>query len=140
MQETDYRVLPNFASRIKSGKPLNIYGKGSQTRTFCYVTDAMVGFMLVILKGVPGESYNIGNPDPEISMLDLADRVESVVGRPIARNIIEYPDSYPADEPNRRCPDIRKSRLQLGYAAQVKLDEGLRRFLGWAERTYVGES
>ena len=140
MQETDYRVLPNFASRIKSGKPLNIYGKGSQTRTFCYVTDAMVGFMLVILKGVPGESYNIGNPDPEISMLDLAGRVESVIGRPIARNIIEYPDSYPADEPNRRCPDIRKARLQLGYAAQVKLDEGLRRFLGWSQQTYVGES
>ncbi len=140
MQETDYRVLPNFASRIKSGKPLNIYGKGSQTRTFCYVTDAMVGFMLVILKGVPGESYNIGNPDPEISMLDLAGRVESVIGRPIARNIIEYPNSYPADEPNRRCPDIRKARLQLGYAAQVKLDEGLRRFLGWSQQTYVGES
>ena len=58
-------------------------GNGSQTRTFCYVTDAMVGFMLVILKGVPGESYNIGNPDPEISMLDLAGRVESVIGRPI---------------------------------------------------------
>ena len=94
---------------------------------------------LVILKGVAGESYNIGNPDPEISMLDLAGRVESVIGRPIARNIIEYPDSYPADEPNRRCPDIRKARLQLGYAAQVKLDEGLRRFLGWSQQTYVGE-
>jgi UDP-glucuronate decarboxylase len=140
MQETDYRVLPNFASRIKSGKPLNIYGRGSQTRTFCYVTDAMVGFLLVILKGVPGESYNIGNPDPEISMLDLVGRVEGVIGRPIARNIIEYPDSYPADEPNRRCPDIRKARLQLGYAAQVKLDEGLRRFLDWSQQTYVGES
>jgi UDP-glucuronate decarboxylase len=73
-------------------------------------------------------------------MLDLAGRVEGVIGRPIVRNIIEYPDSYPADEPNRRCPDIRKARLQLGYVAQVKLDEGLRRFLDWSQQTYVGES
>jgi UDP-glucuronate decarboxylase len=135
MQETDYRVLPNFASRIKSGKPLSIYGKGSQTRTFCYVTPRDGQFMLVILKGFGRDNMAI----PEISC-HLAGRVESVIGRPIARNIIEYPDSYPADEPNRRCPDIRKARLQLGYAAQVKLDEGLRRFLGWSQQTYVGES
>ncbi|MBT7487564.1 MAG: NAD-dependent epimerase/dehydratase family protein, partial [Rhodospirillales bacterium] len=61
MQETDYRVLPNFASRIKAGLPLNVYGSGDQTRTFCYITDAIVGFLLVVLKGVPGEAYNIGN-------------------------------------------------------------------------------
>ena len=61
MQEKDYRVLPNFASQIKKDKPLNIYGTGNQTRTFCYITDAIVGFLLVILKGKPGEAYNIGN-------------------------------------------------------------------------------
>ena len=71
MQENDYRVLPNFASRIKSGEPLQIYGDGTQTRTFCYITDALVGFLSVILNGVPGEAYNIGNPKPEVSMLDL---------------------------------------------------------------------
>ncbi len=73
-------------------------------------------------------------------MLDLARRIEGVIGRAVAHHILEYPDSYPADEPNRRCPDIRKARLQLGYAAEVKLDEGLRRFLDWSQRTYVGES
>ncbi len=138
MQETDYRVMPNFASRIKGGKPLNVYGSGRQTRTFCYVTDAMVGFLLVILKGVPGEAYNIGTPDPEISMLDLVRRIEKVLGKSVAHNIIEYPDSYPADEPNRRSPEIRKASLQLGYAPAVSLDEGLRRFLAWSDSTYTG--
>ncbi len=140
MQETDYRVLPNFASRIKSKKPLNLYGSGNQTRTFCYITDAMVGFMLVALKGVPGETYNIGNPTPEISMSGLADVIEQVLGRPVPRNKIEYPDSYPADEPNRRCPDIRKAKLQLGYSAEVDLKTGLGRFLAWSDRVFSGET
>ena len=138
MQETDYRVMPNFASRIKAKKPLNIYGSGRQTRTFCYVTDAVVGFLLVVLKGVPGEAYNIGTPTPEISMLDLVHRIEKVLGRAVERNVIEYPDSYPADEPNRRSPDIRKARLQLGYAPTVDLDEGLKRFLAWSDSNYTG--
>ena len=139
MQETDYRVLPNFASRIKAGLPLNVYGTGNQTRTFCYITDAMVGFLRVILKGVPGEAYNIGNPKPEISMVDLVQRIEKVSSRKVTYNVVEYPDSYPADEPNRRCPDIRKARLQLDYEPGVDLDEGLRRFLTWADGVYTGE-
>ena len=54
-------------------------------------------------------------------------------------DIIEYPDSYPADEPNRRAPDIRKARLQLGYEPIVRIDEGLKRFLGWSENVYSGQ-
>ena len=139
MQEADYRVLPNFASRIKAGRPLRVYGSGNQTRTFCYVTDAMVGFWLAILRGVPGEAYNIGTPTPEVSMMDLVKRLEGAHGRPIAYDLIEYPDSYPADEPLRRCPDIRKARLQLGYSPEVDLDDGLRRFMRWSEQIYTGE-
>jgi UDP-glucuronate decarboxylase len=139
MQEADYRVLPNFASRIKGGQPLQIYGTGNQTRTFCYITDAIVGFLLVLLKGVPGEAYNIGNPEPELSMIELADRIEKVLNRKIARNVIQYPDSYPADEPLRRCPDIRKAKLQIGFETRVGFDEGLRRFLGWADSVFTGK-
>lgn len=139
MQETDYRVLPNFASRIKAGQPLHVYGTGNQTRTFCYITDAMVGFLLVVLKGVAGEAYNIGNPKPEISMVDLVQRIQSVLSRPVSHEIIEYPDSYPADEPNRRCPDIRKSRLQLDFEPSVDLNDGLKRFFDWSDGVYSGE-
>ena len=140
MSERDYRVLPSFASRIKGARPLSVYGSGAQTRTFCYVADALLGFMLTLLRGAAGEVYNIGNPVPEISMLELVRRIESVLGRKLDTNVIEYPDSYPADEPMRRCPDIRKARLQLGYDPAVDLDEGLRRFLGWTEAAYTGKS
>lgn len=140
MQEIDYRVLPNFASRIKAGKSLSLYGSGVQTRTFCYIVDALVGFLLTILKGVPGEVYNIGNPTPEVSMLDLVKTLEKVLGRPVPYTVIEYPDSYPADEPMRRCPDIRKARLQLKYEPRVTLQDGLTRFLSWTDQVYTGQS
>jgi UDP-glucuronate decarboxylase len=140
MQETDYRVLPNFASRIKGNQPLSIYGSGVQTRTFCYIVDALVGFLLTIIRGVPGEVYNIGNPQPEVSMKDLIQMIERVLGRPVSYNVVEYPDSYPADEPMRRCPDIRKARLQLKYEPRVPLEEGLRRFLSWTDQAYTGKN
>ncbi len=139
MQETDYRVLPNFASRIKGNLPLHIYGSGVQTRTFCYITDAIVGFLQTLVRGVPGEAYNIGNPEPEISMLDLAKRIEKVLGKKVNYVAAQYPDSYPADEPQRRCPDIRKAKLQLKYEPLVGLDEGLRRFFAWSDTTYTGK-
>ena len=139
MQETDYRVLPNFANRIKAGLPLNVYGSGNQTRTFCYITDAILGFLLVALKGVPGEAYNIGNPIPEISIAELVGQIERVLGKDIPHNVVEYPDSYPADEPNRRCPDIRKARLQLGFEPGVGIEDGLKRFLDWANGVYTGK-
>ncbi|MBI4678529.1 MAG: NAD-dependent epimerase/dehydratase family protein [Elusimicrobia bacterium] len=138
MQETDYRVLPNFANRIKADLPLKVYGSGDQTRTFCYVTDALRGFLLALVKGLPGEAYNIGNPKPEISMVELVRISECVLGRRVKHDVVEYPDSYPADEPNRRCPDITKARLQLGYEPRVPLEEGLRRFYGWADQSYTG--
>src|SRR5215208_653628 len=140
MQESDYRVLPNFASRIKAGKPLSLYGTGVQTRTFCYISDALAGFLLAVIKGVPGEAYNIGNPEPEVSMRDLVRTIERVLKRPVQYNVIEYPDSYPADEPMRRCPDIRKARLQLNYSPRVALDEGLRRFMSWTDQAYTGRN
>lgn len=139
MQEADYRVLPNFASRLKANRPLKLYGSGNQTRTFCYISDSIVGFLKVLVHGVPGEPYNIGNPKPEISMFGLAQEIEQVVGRPVAVDTVQYPDSYPADEPNRRCPDITKAILQLNYHPQVPLREGLRRFLSWTDTVYTGE-
>jgi len=139
MAESDYRVLPNFAARMKAKEPINVYGTGYQTRTYCYVTDAVGGFLRVLIKGVPGEAYNIGNPEPELSVLELAERIEHVLGRSVKRNLIEYPDSYPADEPQRRCPDIRKARLQLGYDPKVTLEDGLGRFFAWTEHNYTGK-
>jgi len=140
MREGDYRVLPNFASRIVAKRPLQVYGSGNQTRTFSYITDAMVGFIKVLVNGRPGEAYNIGNSEPEISVLDLVKEIEEVLGSKLEVSRIEYPDTYPADEPKRRCPDITKVRLQLGYEPMISLQEGLRRFFDWAMANYIGEA
>ncbi len=138
MQKTDYRVLPNFGARLMEGKSLQIYGHGDQTRTFCYVTDAIGGFLRVLMEGVPGEPYNIGNPAPEISMKALAVEVARALGRDkVDFDVVDYPDTYPADEPNRRCPDISKAAQQLGYAPRVGLEDGLKRFFDWAQVAFV---
>jgi UDP-glucuronate decarboxylase len=138
MRETDYRVLPNFASAIKAGRPLRVYGTGKQTRTYCYVTDAMTGFLLAVLKGLPGQPYNIGCAAPEISVHQLVEAIERALGRKLERQVIEHPDSYPADEPQRRCPDLRKAAEHLDYRAERTLDEGLKRFFDWTQRNFTG--
>lgn len=127
MNLEDYRVLPNFARAFLENRPLEVYSTGKQTRTFCYVTDAITGFLKVLLDGKPGEAYNVGNPTPEIDMLTLARMSVGVTGVPSEVLTRDYPDTYPGDEPQRRCPDISKVQA-LGYAPKVELSEGLRRF------------
>jgi UDP-glucuronate decarboxylase len=136
MQATDYRVLPNFAARIALGEPLEVYGNGKQTRTYCYVADAIGGFLRVLLHGKAGEPYNIGNPSPEISVNVLAGACMNAVGRDVPVEIKPHPASYPADEPNRRCPNISKAQRELGYTPRIALDDGLRRFFSWALEAY----
>jgi UDP-glucuronate decarboxylase len=138
MQKLDYRVLPNFAARILADEPVNVYGSGEQTRTFCYVTDAIRGFFQVLLDGQPGEPYNIGNPEPELTMLELVNTIGRAMPElNVKSRLIEHPDTYPADEPQRRCPDITKATLQVGYTPTVGLEDGLRRFFGWAKTAYA---
>jgi UDP-glucuronate decarboxylase len=139
MKEKDYRVLPNFASRIVAGRPLGVYGDGTQTRTFCYITDAIVGFLKVLVNGKAGEPYNIGNPTPEISMLQLVQTIEKVLGKKIELEITDYPSSYPADEPQRRCPDITRAKTELNYSPRVDFADGLNRYMKWAMASYKGE-
>ncbi len=139
MGEFDYRVLPNFAHRIVGKKPLEIYGEGTQTRTFCYISDSINGFLRALLVGNPGDVYNVGNPTPEISMNILATEIEAVLETKLDINLLEYPDAYPPDEPMRRCPDITKARLQLLYEPSVNLREGLKRYFDWALANYTGK-
>ena len=109
---------------------------GAAKRTFCYVADAVVGYYKILVRGVPGEAYNIGVETPEISMADLAQRMVALCrelfgyqGRVIRK---ESPDKdYLVDNPNRRCPVIAKARAELGYDPRVSLDDGLHRSLVW---------
>jgi UDP-glucuronate decarboxylase len=136
MMPTDYRVLPNFAWSVASGKEITVYGDGSQTRTFCYVTDAIVGFLKVLVDSPQADVYNVGNPSPEISINDLVGMVGRVLKTTPKITHVDYPASYPGDEPMRRCPDISKIQSQLNYEPKVNLEEGLSRFFKWSESYY----
>lgn len=136
MMPSDYRVLPNFAWSIKAEKPLSIYGQGTQTRTFCYITDAITGFLKVLANEKIGDVYNVGNPSPEVSINQLAEEIAQIINKPSNIKHMPYPESYPADEPMRRCPDISKITAAFGYQPNVDLTEGLTRFLHWAEQEY----
>jgi UDP-glucuronate decarboxylase len=131
MKHDDRRVIPMFTYEALRGRALPVHGDGRQTRTFCYVTDAISGFLKTLLKGKPGEAYNIGNANNEISMADLARMYSSVVSGSTVK-FISYPDSYPAGEPQRRCPQLGKAAADLGYASKVDLQSGLASFVAWA--------
>jgi UDP-glucuronate decarboxylase len=83
MMPKDYRVLPNFATQIAKNEPLKIYGNGNQTRTFCYITDAITGFMKILLDSKNPDVFNVGNPKPEVSMIELSKIIEKVLNKNI---------------------------------------------------------
>ncbi len=134
--QNDYRVIPNFISRAMQKQPLLVYGDGQQTRTFCYITDFIVGAIKMLLGG-DNLPYNIGNSDNEICMIDLANLVQESLGKKLDIRIIEYPSVYPHNEPRRRCPDLTKAKMQLAYYPIVSIKEGILRFYKWATVNYI---
>lgn len=136
MMPDDYRVIPMFISHALKGKPLPVHDKGNQTRTFCYITDAIIGFLKVLLSKKSGEVYNVGNDENEINMMKLAMTVSDLFSNKLEVHAIEYPKQYPQDEPKRRCPDLTKIRTELGYKPSVELKKGLRRVIKWYKQEY----
>jgi len=136
MKPTDYRVIPMFITKGLNKKPLPVHADGKQTRTFCYISDAITAFLKVFLSDKNGEVYNVGNDDIEISMYNLAKKIAKIIGKDTKVEKIKYPKSYPQDEPQRRSPDLRKIKRNLGYRPKVNLDEGLTRFITWYRNKY----
>ena len=127
MHPNDGRVVSNFIVQAVKGEDITIYGDGSQTRSFCYVSDLVDG--LVRLMASPPETtgpINLGNPG-EFSMLELAERVLSLVGS--ASRIVYRP--LPADDPRQRQPDISIAKRDLGWAPTVALEDGLRETIAY---------
>ena len=139
MMPKDYRVLPNFATQIAKKESLKIYGSGNQTRTFCYISDAIIGFMKILLDSKNPDVFNVGNPTPEVSMIELTQIIKKVIKDDFKVELIEYPATYPADEPNRRCPDITRISESLGFQPKVNIEEGLARFFRWTNDNYTSE-
>ncbi len=137
MGQKDYRIFPNFISNILKNKKINIYGTGNQTRTYCYISDAIEGFLRVICYGKSGAAYNIGNNKPEVSVKDIHKIFNDIYVKNINANFVNHPKSYPDDEPQRRCPDINKAKIDLKFEPNVKLKDGLKKFLEWAKFNYT---
>jgi nucleoside-diphosphate-sugar epimerase len=133
---TDRRVLPDFARDVLCGRDITLLSDGSPKRTFCYISDAVTGYFKILVRGRPGEAYNVGVETPEISVAELADKVVECArglfdyGGQVRRAASGEPD-YLVDNPVRRCPDLTKARTELGYDPTVDFDDGLRRSLIW---------
>jgi UDP-glucuronate decarboxylase len=134
MLPNDGRVVSSFMVQALRNKPLQVFGDGSQTRSFCYVDDMVDG--LIRLMNSPQEvtgPINLGNPD-EFTMLELAKRVLALVG---SDSPIEH-HPLPSDDPARRKPDIGQAREMLGWEPTVQLEEGLERTFDYFRRTLAG--
>lgn len=129
MDKNDYRIIPNIVKKIHSKKNIQIHGDGRQTRTFCYITDAITGFMKVIFRKSNNLIYNIGNPNNEISMINLVKCFDNIINKKNKFSLISYPNHYPADEPRRRCPDINLAIKDLKYSPKITVKDGIRRVL-----------
>jgi dTDP-glucose 4,6-dehydratase len=117
----DGRVVSNFLVQAMEGRPLTVYGDGSQTRSLCFVEDEVAGILALLGSTLTGP-VNIGNPD-ELTVLELAHAVLALTGS--ASEIVYEP--LPTDDPTRRRPDIDLARRELGWEPVVALEEGLRR-------------
>lgn len=125
MRLDDGRVLPNFMGQALRKEPLTIYGDGSQTRSFCYVTDLVEGIFRLLFTD-HHEPVNLGNPS-EITILQFAEEILKLSG---SNSRIEY-RPLPQDDPKVRRPDISKARQLLGWEPQIDRAEGLRRTMDY---------
>jgi UDP-glucuronate decarboxylase len=126
MHENDGRVVSNFALQALRGEDITIYGQGTQTRSFCYVSDLIEAFQrFMALEDDPGP-VNLGNPKEE-TIRELAERVIKLVG---SRSRLRF-DPLPVDDPLRRKPDIAKARKLLGWEPEVSIEEGLARTIDY---------
>jgi len=121
------RALSRFIDQALSGRDITVYGRGEQTRSFCYVTDTVAAIVKAAASPrMKGEVVNIGNVY-EVSILDLAERIQRITNS--KSNIIFLP--RPADDPQRRCPAISKAKQLLNWFPRVNFEDGLLRMITW---------
>ena len=131
MHPDDGRVVSNFIVQALKGQPITVYGNGSQTRSFCYVSDLVGG--LVALMDAPDEitgPVNLGNPR-EMTIRELAEQVIAMTGS--KSKLVEKP--LPGYDPTQRCPDITRAKTQLGWTPGVMLEDGLKTTIDYFKTT-----
>jgi dTDP-glucose 4,6-dehydratase len=136
MRLEDGRAVPTFIGQAMRGEPMTVYGTGSQTRSFCYVSDLVEGIRR-LMDAEFHEPVNIGNPD-ERTLLELAKMVLRYFGEHTASRIVFEP--LPADDPKQRKPDLTRAEMLLKWAPTVALEDGLRRTIDWFREHAVGSA
>ena len=126
MRPRDGRAIPEFISQALKGEPITVHGDGSQTRSFCYVSDLVDGIVRLLLSDDIHEPVNIGNPN-ERTVLELAETIKALIG---SASEITF-TARPVDDPTQRRPDITRARELLGWKPQVELRDGLERTIGY---------
>ena len=130
MQKDDGRVVSNFITEALAGRPLTVYGDGSHTRSFCYVSDMVTGLTkFMFQEGLKGEVINLGNPE-EYRVLELAEKVKLMTKTKAKINF----GPLPADDPSRRRPDISKAKHLLDWEPAVSVNEGLNRTIAYFQK------
>ena len=127
----DCRIIPDLMSAAVRREPLVLFSDGHATRSFCYIKDAIRAMWLILTSEADGEAFNVGNDEREISIGDLADEVREIAGDPPLKLIYRASQDpqYLTDNPQRRCPDLKKLRNTFGLLPSIGLTEGLRRTL-----------
>ena len=133
MRMKDGRVVPQFISQAMSGRPLTVYGDGSQTRSFCYVSDLIEGIYRLLLSNI-SDPVNIGNPN-EVTILEFAKIIMKVLGKD---GEIRF-EKLPADDPKTRKPDISRAEQLLEWKPQVPIEKGLNKTIQWFKSKGVDE-
>ncbi len=127
MRMNDGRVVPNFICQALEGKPLTVYGDGTQTRSFCFIEDLVEGiYRVAVYENLKGEVFNLGNPQ-EYRILDLAKLIVEITGSSSEITFMERPQ----DDPDRRKPDIKKAKKILGWEPKIGIREGLEKTVKW---------
>ncbi len=129
MRPDDGRIIPNFFMQSLRQESLTIYGDGSQTRSFCYVSDMAAG-MFALMQSTVTSPVNIGNPT-EKSVSEIADEVNKLTGNKTDHTFLPLPE----DDPKRRWPQIDKARNQVGWEPRVSLAEGLKSTLEYFKKS-----
>lgn len=124
MKKDDGRVISNFVNDALKEQPLKVDGDGSQTRSFCYVSDMVEGiYKTMFSENTKGDIFNLGNPD-EYTIKDLADKIIKFTK---SKSEIKYSGSFRKDDPMRRQPDISKAKTIFGWEPKIGIDEGLQK-------------
>jgi len=132
----DGRAIPDFFKNALEKSEIILHSDGTPTRSFCYVSDSIRGFLNILFHGASGSIYNVGN-DEEISMINLSKKIKNLIGNVDIIYEKSIDKHYITDNPQRRIPDLTKIKNELHFTPKIPLNEGLKRTYDWYKENMI---